>query len=304
VLDDLSNGATENLHGAMASGACEFVKGSVIDPFDVEKAIRDMRVVFHLACLGVRHSIVHPYDNHRVNADGSLLVLEAARRRKIERFVHCSSSEVYGTAHSVPMGERHPTLPETVYGAGKLAGEAYARACFRTHALPTVVVRPFNTYGPRSHHEGDAGEVIPKSIVRALNGQAILVFGDGAQTRDFTYVSDTAEALVRAAEADDLVGRTVNAGSGTETAIAELAAMIRDTVANPDVEIRFTPRRPGDVDRLVADSTTIFQCCGWQPKIDFFRGLELTVDYFRNHPKGTTALLAEEQGRNWEGAGP
>ena len=169
--------------------------------------------MFHLACLGVRHSLHDPIENHRVNADGTLVLLQAALQAEVSMFVHVSSSEVFGTAQYAPMDEQHPTWPETVYGAGKLAGEASARAHFRTYGMPVVVARPFNTYGTRSHFEGDSGEVIPRTIVRALCGRPALVYGDGTQTRDFMHVSDTVAGLVALASAR-AVGRTVNLGSG------------------------------------------------------------------------------------------
>ena len=118
-------------------------------------------LIFHLACMGVRHSLHAPEENHQVNASGTLTVLLAAKEESVRRFVYVSSSEVYGTARFVPMSENHPTFPMTVYGASKLAGECYARAFYETYGYATVVVRPFNAYGPRAHHEGDSGEVIP-----------------------------------------------------------------------------------------------------------------------------------------------
>jgi UDP-glucose 4-epimerase len=159
VMDNLANGKLENISHHLGQEVFEFFHRDVTDPLDVERAMEGIDVVFHLACLGLRHSIAHPFDTHRVNAEGSLLVLDAAFRAKVDRFVYCSSSEVYGTAQYVPMPESHPTHPCTVYGSSKLAGEAYARAYYRTYGMPTVVVRPFNAYGPRSHHEGDAGEL-------------------------------------------------------------------------------------------------------------------------------------------------
>src|SRR5262249_17766275 len=159
----------------------------------------------------------NPMANHEVNARGALLLLGEAHRGRVSRFVHVSSSEVYGTARHVPMDEDHPCYPETVYGAAKLAGEAYARAYHQTCRLPTVVVRPFNNFGPRSHFEGDAGEVIPRFAVWALNGRPPVIFGDGSQTRDFIYVAETARWLCRLAECDTLVGQTVNLASGRET---------------------------------------------------------------------------------------
>lgn len=299
VLDNLENGKSENLQHHFGKESFEFVRGDITDPLDVENSMADMDIVFHLACLGVRHSLTHPFANHRVNAEGTLLLLNAARRVGIEKFIHCSSSEVYGTAEYVPMPETHPTHPCTVYGAGKLAGEAYARAYHTSFGLPTVVIRPFNTFGPRSHHEGDAGEMIPKSIVRALNGQNILIFGDGSQTRDFTYVEDTARGLVAAAECDAIVGHTLNIGSNFEISIRDLANRLLAMIDNPKAAISFTPDRPGDVGRLYADPSRFIDLTGWQPQTDFDTGLKKTIDYFRNHPAGLTQLVAGESGRNW-----
>src|SRR6185503_3170205 len=151
--------------------------------------LREADVVYHLACLGVRHSVHSPLDNHDVNATGTLQLLEASRAAGVPKFVYVSSSEVYGTAKWVPMTEDHPTFPSTVYGGSKLAGECYTRAFSRTYGYPTVVVRPFNTYGPRSHHEGDGGEVIPKFLLRCLAGKPMIIFGLGA--RDYSRGHDS-----------------------------------------------------------------------------------------------------------------
>jgi len=187
-------------------------------------------------------------------------------------------------------------------GASKLAGEAYARAYYTTYGLPTVVVRPFNTYGPRSHHEGDAGEMIPKSIVRALNGQDILVFGDGKQSRDFTYVEDTASGLIAAAQADSMIGATLNIGSNFEISIKGLAVLLHSLVANDQSQLKFVKDRPGDVDRLYADTTQFFSLSDWAPQTNFEVGLQKTIDFFRSHPLGLQGLLAGEDGVNWSKA--
>jgi UDP-glucose 4-epimerase len=152
-----------------------------------------------------------------VNATGTLVMLEAARAAGVKRFVYVSSSEVYGTSRSVPMTEHHPTFPSNAYGASKLAGEAYARAHFLSYGLPTVVVRPFNTYGPRCHHEGDSGEVIPKFLLRAQAGCPLVIFGDGEQTRDFTYVTDIVQGILRAGICADAEGADVQPGIGTRS---------------------------------------------------------------------------------------
>jgi UDP-glucose 4-epimerase len=300
VIDNLANGKLENLRDHLESGRFEFFLGSITDPFDVSRAMAGMDMVFHLACLGVRHSISHPYENHRVNAEGTLLVLQEAYKAGVERFVYCSSSEVYGTAEYVPMPENHPTHPCTVYGASKLAGEAYARAYYKTYKLDTVIVRPFNTYGPRSHHEGDAGEVIPKSIVRALNGKPVLIFGDGSQTRDYTFVEDTARGLMEAARCDDAVGLTLNMGSGYEISIKDVAERIIGMIGDHSSKIEYQKSRPGEVLRLHADSSMFRKVTNWSPTVSFDEGLSKTIEWFRSRPEGISALLTQETGINWE----
>ncbi len=244
ILDDLSTGRTANLASACQRPDVSLIRGDVRDRDCVAKALDGVDAVFHLACRGVRHSIGNPLDNHEVNATGTLVLLSEARRAGVERFLHVSSSEVYGTARQVPMDEDHPTFPETVYGASKLAGECCARAFHRTYGFPSIIVRPFNNFGPRSHHEGDSGEVIPRFVVWALNGRAPIIFGDGTQTRDFIYVEDTAFWLIRAAECDDLVGQTINLGSGEETAIGALAEMVYHEVGNTRIAPEYRPPRP------------------------------------------------------------
>ena len=214
IVDNLITGRLENVSGLL-SASVTFVQADIRDMSHIAPHLRDASVVFHLACLGVRHSLHSPVENHDVNATATLRLLEASRAAGVSRFVHVSSSEVYGTARWVPMAEDHPTFPSTVYGASKLAGECYARAFHHTYGYPTVVIRPFNTYGPRSHHEGDSGEVIPKFLLRCLAGKPLVVFGDGTQTRDFSYVSDTAAGILLAADAPDVVGLTVNLASGS-----------------------------------------------------------------------------------------
>ncbi len=299
VVDNLSNGKLANLNQHKRNRRFDFVKGSVLNSSLMAKTMKGFDIVFHLACLGVRHSIKHPFDNHRVNAEGALIVLENTYQQKIKKFVYCSSSEVYGDAKVIPMPESHPTHPHTVYGASKLAGEAYARAYDRAYGLNTTIVRLFNTFGPRSHYEGDAGEIIPKAIVRALSNKPILIFGDGQQTRDFTFVHDSAQALIEAAKNPMATGKTFNAGSNFEISMKQVANLILKLIPGSRSKIEFLEKRPGDVRRLYADPTKFCRLTGWKPQSSFKEGLIKTVEWFQSTAKNISELAALETGRNW-----
>ena len=296
VLDNLSTGHAENLKGL---DGIDLIVGSILDEDLLRRAMQDVHTVYHLACLGVRQSIHSPRINHDTNATGTLMVLQVAREARVRRFVYTSTSEVYGSAQAVPMHEDHPTLPHTVYGAAKLAGEAYTRAYHRTYGMPTVIVRPFNSYGPRSHHEGDSGEVSPRFIVRAMNGLAPVIFGSGSQTRDFTYVHDTARGIAMAAQTDKAIGRTINLGSGNETTIESLARVILDLTGRNDLRVEHEEARPGDVDRLLADRKMAAEILGWEPLIDLERGVRLLLDWHQETATDWQVALKEATDRNW-----
>jgi len=299
VIDNLVNGTREHLAGLPADRVT-LAELDVRDVAAYTPVLRDSEIVYHLACLGVRHSVHSPSENHDVNATGTLRLLEACRAAGVPKFVYVSSSEVYGTAQRVPMNEDHPTFPCTVYGGSKLAGEAYARAFYRTYGYPTVVVRPFNTYGPRSHHEGDSGEVIPKFLLRCLAGKPMMIFGDGAQTRDFTYVSDSARGIILAGTAAAAVGRTINLGSGVELTINDLAKTVARIAERPDAAIVHDAPRPGDVLRLHADMSQARSLLGYEVRIPLAEGLAHLLAWYRAQNVSPEELLRDEVVRNWD----
>src|SRR5687768_5860195 len=293
AIDNLVNGTRENLDGVL-SGRVTLLETDIRDLDAVTPHLREARVVYHLACLGVRHSVHSPRENHDVNATATLQLLAASREAGVPRFVYVSSSEVYGTARWVPMTEEHPTFPSTVYGGSKLAGECYTRAYFETYGYPTVVVRPFNTFGPRSHHEGDSGEVIPKFLLRCLAGRPMIVFGDGTQTRDFTFVSDTAAGIVLAGEEPRAVGQTINLGSGREITINELARQVAAVAGRPDAGVEHDQPRPGDVLRLYADMSRARALLGYAPKMSMNDGLRALLAWYRSGTQTPEQLLERE----------
>ncbi len=299
VVDNLVNGRRENL-GDLQPDRVQLMVADIRDGQRMVELLAEVDAVFHLACLGVRHSIHSPQENHEVNATATLQLLAAAMAKGVKRFIYVSTSEVYGTARWAPMTEEHPTYPNTVYGASKLAGECYTRAFYATYGYPIVVVRPFNTYGPRSHHEGDSGEVIPKFLLRCLAGRPMVVFGDGTQTRDFTYVEDTARGIMLAGTTDAAVGRTINLGSGREIAISDLAHKVAKVTGHPDASVIHEIPRPGDVLRLFADTTQACQLLGFQPQVALQEGLVRLRDWYLGLGKSPEELLQDEIVRNWE----
>jgi UDP-glucose 4-epimerase len=299
IVDNLVNGTRANVEEVLSSR----VTLLTVDIRDLETLrpyLREAKVVYHLACLGVRHSVHSPQENHDVNATATLRLVAAARALEVPRFVYVSSSEVYGTARWVPMTEEHPTFPCTVYGAAKLAGECYVRAYHKTYGYPTVVVRPFNTYGPRSHHEGDSGEVIPKFMLRCMAGRPLLIFGDGRQTRDFTFVSDTAAGILLAGEHEQSVGQTINLGFGAEVSVNDLAIQVAAVVGRPDAEIRHDSPRPGDVLRLYADMSHAKALLGYEPRVSLGEGLSALLAWYKVQGSTPEMLLEREVARNWD----
>jgi UDP-glucose 4-epimerase len=296
VLDDFSSGRRENL--AEVGQAIEVIEGDLCDGTTLKRALASVDVVMHLATRGVRLSLSQPGEVYRVNSEGTARLFLAAAAERVARVVYVSSSEVYGTAVSVPMREDHPFEPTTVYGATKLAGEFYAKAMTRSFGLPTVIVRPFNTYGPRAHFEGVYGEVIARFTVRLLNGLPPVIFGDGHQTRDFTHVSDTVRGILLAAANGEVAGEPVNIARGEEISVLRLASLLGRLIG-PRLTPEHAAERPADVRRLWADVSRARAQLGFRAEVGIEQGLAGYVDWFRRAYPDPSLCLVHHVFRNW-----
>lgn len=297
AIDDLSAGERENVADAESRGA-RLVVGDVRERELLDRELAGAAIVIHMACDNLRASLANPERSHDVNATGSLVTALASVEAGVGRFVYVSSSEAYGSAERSPMDEDHPLRPTTVYGAAKAAGELYAQSCMRAYGLPAMVVRPFNSYGPRSHAEGTSAEVIPKFTTRILAGLPPVIFGDGSQTRDFTWVEETARGIVAAAGCDDLVGDAVNIAYGRGVSIREICDLLLEILDAPALEPELIEARPGDVEHHYADTSKARSVLGFEAKIDIREGLERYIHWVRSE-QGSLELGRTQPVRNW-----
>jgi UDP-glucose 4-epimerase len=275
VLDNFSTGNRANLGGVDV----EVVEGELRSYERVHNAVRGTDVVFHLGALGsVPRSVQDPLTSSAVNVEGTLNVLLAARDEGVRRVVFSSSSSVYGTRRDLPVTEGTPPDPISPYGVAKLAAERYCVSFSRVYeSFETVVLRYFNVFGPRQSPLSQYAAVIPLFVSALERGEPITVFGDGEQSRDFTYVDNVVDATLRAAEVAEANGRMFNVSAGRPATVNELA----DTIARimeRDVERRFAPERPGDIRDSWADISAARDVLGYEPRVELEEGLRRTVD--------------------------
>lgn len=298
VIDNLINGKEENLSKAKTYNTFTFIKGDILKNKDIDLAFKNVDIVFHMACMGVRHSINNPKENHLVNAEGSLNILLKARDFNTRKVFYISSSEIYGRALSFPIKETDTPYPITVYGASKLAGEHYTNSFYECYGMDTTVIRMFNNFGPRAHYEGDSGEVIPRTIVNALYGKNPIIFGDGSISKDFIYVKDTARILADLIVTKNLTGQTFNIGSGEEITIRELMQQILSIIGNPNLYIEYKDPRPADVPRLLVDSNKLRNLYNLKLGFTFSQGMIETIEFYKGLMKENN-LIKQVPEINW-----
>jgi NAD dependent epimerase/dehydratase len=261
----------------------EVMHGDIRDPFFVSKAVEGCDYVFHLAALiGIPYSYVAPSDYVAVNVQGTVNVLEACRACSTPRLVHTSTSETYGTAQYVPIDEKHPMQGQSPYSASKIGADKMVESYHNSFDLPVVIVRPFNTYGPRQ----SARAFIPTVISQALTSEKLRM-GSLDPVRDMTFVRDTAEGFLAVGLCDKVVGCAVNLGVGNGDTIGGITRAILKLLGKPDMEIEQEPERirpqKSEVMRLVSDNTVARKVCHWQPRYDLEQGLAETIDWIKSN---------------------
>jgi UDP-glucose 4-epimerase len=281
VLDNLSSGFLENLDGLQN---VTFLKGDICNPADVIHAVGNTDTVFHLAAsVGNKRSLDNPTLDARTNYLGTLNVLEACRAAHIQRLVYSSSAGIFGELKQLPIAEDHPLNPETPYAVSKLAGENLCLAYAKLYGLGAVCLRYFNVYGPRQRFDA-YGNVIPKFVFLALNGEPIEIYGDGDQTRDFIHVTDVAQANIKAAMVPNVTG-CLNLGSGSRISINCLVDLLRS------FGLEFTAKhgleRPGDVRDSQADINAAKTGFGFEAEVDLKKGLKDYINWAKNEHSGS-----------------
>lgn len=280
VLDDLSTGKEANLAGVRKK--IDFRADSITDLEAVQAACRGMDYVIHLAArTSVPKSVVDPLETNRVNIDGTLNVLVAARDAKVRRFVYAASSSAYGETPTLPKIESMPPEPISPYGVTKYVGELYAQVFGRVYGLENASVRYFNVFGPRQDPTSQYSGVLSRFMLAVIEGQPPVVYGDGEQSRDFTYIDNVVDETLRACEASGASGKVFNGGTGVRITLNEVLKLL-EKITGRKVQAKYEPPRAGDIRDSQADISLARKVLGYEPRVLFEEGLKRTWEWYRS----------------------
>ena len=280
VLDNLSSGYRHNL--AHIEGRYELFESDIRDPKHCLEACRDMEFVFHEAAIpSVPKSVEDPQSSHDANVNGTFNMLRAAVECKVRRFVYAASSSAYGDTPESPKHEGITPEPLSPYAAQKHLGETYCRVFFECYGLETLSLRYFNVFGERQDPKSDYAAAIPAFVTALLSGQSPTVFGDGQQTRDFTYIDNIVHINLLAMQAGKISGQVVNAACGDQISVNQVIRTINE-ILGTSVQPRYAPPRAGDVRHSCANATLAKELLGFEPQVTFEEGLRRAIDYYRS----------------------
>jgi len=280
VIDDLSTGSVQNLDEI--GGEIEFINASINDAAALNRAVHGVELVFHEAAIpSVPRSVQQPRETHDASVNGTFNLLLAARDAGVRRVVYAASSSAYGDQLESPKVESMRPDPLSPYAAAKLVGEYYCQVFTRSYNLETVSLRYFNVFGPRQDPSSQYSGVISRFILALETGERPTIFGDGEQTRDFTYVANAVEANMRAAQAPEASGKVFNIANGKSISINEVLEVLKRLTARNEMKAEYAPMRAGDVRDSLADLKAANAVLGYEPKVGLEEGLQLTLDWWK-----------------------
>jgi nucleoside-diphosphate-sugar epimerase len=281
ILDDLSTGHRENIDEI--GGDIDFIQGSVADEELLNKALEDVELVFHEAAIpSVPRSVEAPRQTHIASVDGTFSLLVAARDRGVRRVVYAASSSAYGDQPTLPKSEEMRPDPLSPYAVAKLVGEYYCRAFTRVYGLETVSLRYFNVFGPRQDPGSQYSGVVSRFISALLSHERPVIFGDGEQSRDFTYIDNVVFANMNAASAEHASGKVINVANGQRITLNQLLEELKELTGRQDVTAEYREPRVGDVRHSLADNTMARELLGYECKVDLSEGLQRTIDWWKS----------------------
>jgi nucleoside-diphosphate-sugar epimerase len=281
VLDDLSTGHRENIEEI--GGDLDFIEGSIADEQLLNKVLEDVELIFHEAAIpSVPRSVEAPRQTHIASVDGTFSLLLAARDKKVRRVVYAASSSAYGDQPTLPKSEQMLPDPLSPYAVAKLVGEYYCQVFTRVYELETVSLRYFNVFGPRQDPGSQYSGVVSRFISTLLSDEQPVIYGDGEQSRDFTYIDNVVFANLKAASAKEASGKVINVANGQRITLNELLAELKDLTGKQDVTAEYREPRVGDVRHSLADITLARKFLGYESKVELREGLQRTIDWWKS----------------------
>jgi len=289
VIDDLSTGYRENLEEI--KGDLDFVQGSLADQVSLEKAIKDVELVFHEAAIpSVPRSVENPRRTHIATVESTFSLLLAARENKVRRLVYAASSSAYGDQPTLPKVETMLPDPLSPYAVAKLVGEHYCQVFTRVYGLETLSLRYFNVFGPRQDPSSTYSGVVSRFISDLLRGKRPTIYGDGEQSRDFTYIDNVVDANLKAAQTTKGIGQVLNIANGERITLNQLLNELKSLTGRTEVVADYQEPRAGDVKHSLADITRARELLGFEPRVDLRSGLQFTIDWWKNSRFAKTDL--------------
>jgi nucleoside-diphosphate-sugar epimerase len=281
IIDDLSTGYRENIEEI--NGEVDFVQGSLADEASLKKAIEDVELVFHEAAIpSVPRSVENPRQTHTASVDSTFSLLMAAKDKQVRRVVYAASSSAYGDQPTLPKVETMLPEPLSPYAVAKLVGEQYCQVFTRVYGLETLSLRYFNVFGPRQDPSSQYSGVISRFISAFLRNETPVIYGDGEQSRDFTYIDNVVDANLKAAESMKGIGQVINVANGERTSLNQLLDELKQLTGKTDVKADYQETRAGDVKHSLADISRARELLGFEPKVGLRTGLSLTMDWWKN----------------------